>query len=329
MLYCGPLRIILDPVIVEVTLEIDYIPFSKIDAGYWDLEISKSLMNLSYTSYFIKYLEVSYDWVNCSGLVLINDKVCAIFCLFYDKKTDEIVQPVLAPIFTNNLSPELCNEIITFYFSHVLKRSRNLRYILNDYTYQPKNNKEEGTLSYFNLLVDLNLSIDKLWNNLSRSHRRNITKNLDSESTVKIINQYSKEADINFFFELYKKQHLIAAGKFARPTQSYTYMYNLLKMGVGTLFIYESKSSFLSFLYCDHFMQFSRGWSQVTIENIPNGVFPRTFLEWTAVLYYKEKGLSLYHLGTAQNEAKKQEQGFIEFKRRFGPNYVPVFELSF
>lgn len=307
-----------------------FIPYSSLDHSEWDLIVKKDLINLSYLSYFVEYLQLSYDLNNFSGIITLNQEPHVLYTIFKESKTKKILNPVLAPIYIKEIDGQLKKQINNFFTGKVLRRSEPVTYLISDCTTSTNysNSKRKIDFNFYNMIIDLSLSQDNLWQNLSRSHKRNITKSKLSDNKIKVVDYDSSTQEINFFFDLYQKHHVEAAGKLARPEGSYFFMKELIMQKIATLFVFESSNQYLSFLYCDHYAGLARGWSQVTLKNIPERLFPRTLLEWTAILHFKNKGADTYHIGSVKTNENFKEQGFLEFKRRFGPTYIPIVEYE-
>lgn len=309
--------------------------FDKVDKFSWDKHAEFSIANLNFSTYFIDYQLKAFEFSNLSGLILDGGQPTAIVLNYLDNRTGKLHEPMITPIGVTNrflLDEFYCdnhlNQENLIGFGEIL--GEKSRMIYNNWESSEKSLDElkQMDIPGCNLVIDLKKSAEDLWANLSRNHRRNIMKSLDIGQKVIRLDCNSSKKDIEEYFFEYQKYHILVSGKLTRRQVSFDYMKHLITAGVSSLFVAKLAGKSISFLYCDSKSKLSRGWSQVTIPSVGKGIFPRTLLEWTAILHFKSNGFNLYHLGSlnqAEISSTNNLLGFNEFKLRFGPSMRPIY----
>lgn len=312
--------------------------YETIDKKLWDLEVLNRSKNLNLLSHFINYKSITGNLKQVGGIVYSGQELVAIYQLFIDLTTNSVVNPNPAPLISDGID------------DLTLKRAHDLflNSLITEYKidcvgtkiFEIDNWEIEEASSYFigekkligfNMIVPLNQSADAIFSALNRNHKRSIKNSTMQGQKVLIINNSQNSQLIDFYFDAYRKCHYMAAGRQTRSDASFQCMINLIYEGISTLFVTVLNNDPIAFLYCDHTYNLSRGWSQATSIYIPKEIFPRTLLEWTAIKHFRDRGCSLYHLGSYHSEVRKDifpGQGYMEFKRRFGPEHVPIFSVG-
>lgn len=136
-------------------------------------------------------------------------------------------------------------------------------------------------------------------------------------------------SQISQYFADFKLAHFISAGRSTRSDESWEIMKQLLLTSQAKLFLVSLCDKAISYLFCGEYLQSCFGWTQVNIDEYETKYSPRHYLEWNAILYYKEKGFLCYELGdiymTSQafKQPTSKELSISTFKERFGGRLVP------
>lgn len=303
------------------------VPYFEVADSVWDMFAFSQTQNLNYQRYFIDFEKISYG-LEESSIVLLDYTSGKIVMLLIDLKKNNDEKFRTHYIFNS------ADRLFSGDWKILLEKNEiDLPREGNEYScwqYSPLS--IPASVSYFEigkeLVVDLSQQESDLWVNMSRNHRRTIEKSRSQGMAIKIIDKSSSEADQTFFFDKYREAHRAAAKLAARPESSYSYMLRLIREGIGTLYMAHLEGEPVSFLYCDRFQSSSRGWSQVTPLEIKREYFPRTFLEWNAILDQKAHGVISYHLGFDQLKSGDFKQNSINtYKYRFHPSIYSRYSL--
>lgn len=312
-------------------MTLDFCHMDEIEDKLWQSLLLKAKCNLNYEKYFMEYQTISYPLKNLSGIVLSNSYPLALFVVYADSLKRNILPVSLAPIyFTENSNAKLA---LNKFYQEVIQCSKNLEEnVFNNnrsISWLPKMNtrlaEAESDHEIEEFIIDLESSEEILFSRLSRNHKRTIKNSIEMGHQVFQISSESSQSDIDFYFNQYRKMHIQVSGRETRPIESFEFMKKLIYRGVSMLFVSMFQGEPISFLYCDSNREYSRGWSQVSKPNLGTKNFPRTLLEWTAIQTYKAKGRTVYHLGVHEKgsfDSITELQGFVEFKRRFGPTII-------
>ena len=180
-----------------------------------------------------------------------------------------------------------------------------------------------------NFIADLTQPKEILEDRLSKSHAKKIKVSQTKGQTVLAIDSSSNHQLIDLEFEAYKRAHILASGRQTRPDESFNSMRLLIHSGIGVLFVTKLGQQGLSYLYCDTRGKMARGWSQANDKNAEKEHSPRHFLEWSAMLYFKSRGVSFYEIGSRAIPAQfgvdfnEKLVGISDFKERFGASEYP------
>lgn len=185
-------------------------------------------------------------------------------------------------------------------------------------------------------VIDLSISNEKLWENLSYDRKRNIKRTIKKKPSILICSSKSPNDKINHYFEVFQKEHYIAAGFKTRTDKSWEEMKENLKKGEADLFILKNNTDLISFLFCRNYNQTSSSWSQVNLRKYEKEFSPRHLLEWEAIKYYKKNKNLFYDVGPRYLDYcnKKYDNKLIsisDFKEKFGGQSYPCikYELEF
>ena len=290
-----------------------------------------SKYNLNYQSYFINYQMLSNSFQNLSGLVFRNQTPIAMYVVYLDIYKNHISSLTLRPIYftmdqnDRNSASSFYKEFFgnpNLYDQLVLNSKNSMSWVPN------KQSHDQTPIVNHNLtelVIELFEPEKNLISRMSRNHRRTIKYSQGMGQQIIEISSANSSQEISDYFNEYRLLHKLVSKKETRVIASFEFMENLIRIGVGKLFVSLLNQSPIAFLYCDGYRNFARGWSQVTKPDLGPKVFPRTLLEWSAIKSFKREGRSIYHLGTISNELlanNKEIKGFDEFKLRFGPTLV-------
>jgi|688.fasta_scaffold159445_1 hypothetical protein len=312
-------------------MSMKFIPCAEIEELVWNELLKLSQANLNYEKYFIEYQVLSYPLKNLSGIVFSNSSPVALYVKYFDLIQNKLSPQSLTPIFfTNNLQEKIqSNKCYSESFETNLSISQNIPEADKKHSWMPNKNIQNYDSKISDksseLIIELDSPEELLFANLSRNHKRTIKSSIAKGQKILSIDANVSRDEISFYFNAYKNEHQLVAGRETRPKASFDYMEQLISLGISKLFVNVFEESAISFLYCDSSREYARGWSQVTKANLKKGLFPRTLLEWTAIRTYKLDGKSVYHLGSIRNKASDFEfknLGFDEFKLRFNPTIL-------
>jgi len=172
------------------------------------------------------------------------------------------------------------------------------------------------------IVMDLGLTDEELNKGMTREQRKHLYQSQRAGLTVREFRGESPE--LNQVHDLYRLAHLESAGMLTRPGRSFDYMAEAAKNGQACLFAAFVNDTPISFLYCGEYGNLAFGWSQVNVEEYEKEFSPRHFLEWSAILAYKERGFTHYELGARwygpqiYKIPSPKELSIAAFKERFG-----------
>ena len=307
----------------------------------WDQICDDFSTTLNHYSYFLDYLEISFNSKNCSYVVLVNGEPVVLVPFFepFDSNLGpELIlngEPYSSPVLVCNLDNDDKIEIlriIRLNCERVFQKwNQKTKYVSSAWSILES---EKGTYALdllesletaetirMDLLVDLSVGADTLINSMSRSHFRTYNRSIKSGHSVIAVDHKATPKQIEEYFSSYQMAHFVAAGRATRPQSSFDFMKELILLGRGVLFVCRSSNRNLSYLFCDYNDTFSRGWSQANSDHLQPGEFPRVITELNAMLYFMQKGVQVYHLGIQEITLNPTNdlEGILEFKRRFHP----------
>jgi hypothetical protein len=320
-----------------MSMKFRFYHFDELDESTWNSTLMDTNCNLNYYSYFIKYQTLSYAIKNNSGLVYLDSRLVAIFVTYSQLLSNEYSPLSLQPVyFTLDLKDKY--EVDKFYQlqigikrlfqEYVLRNHKPVSWLPSDFEQKTVTQKNDKVRE---LVINLRNSEESLFSRLSRNHKRTIKSSLEMGMRIKTVSSLSSELEISNYFHEYKRLHTFVAGKQTRPDASFEFMQELITRGISRLFVSILNEKNISFLYCDSYGIYARGWSQVTRPNLQKKCFPRTLLEWNAILLFKEENRLAYHLGTITSELKfagDKMSGFDDYKRRFHPSEISSYDSS-
>ena len=181
------------------------------------------------------------------------------------------------------------------------------------------------------IILNLENSIEAMWDNLSKTLKKNIKKSDKEKLTIQTLSLKNNKETILNKMKTFKKTHYDLWGKQTRPTSSWESMSNSIIDGEALLFILLRDKKEISFLYCGIHKKFCYGWSQANLKKYEKEFSVRHFLEWSVIKYLKENKYLYYELGERYYEYKgfkptKKYLSISDFKEKFnGPFYPKIF----
>jgi lipid II:glycine glycyltransferase (peptidoglycan interpeptide bridge formation enzyme) len=181
-------------------------------------------------------------------------------------------------------------------------------------------------MNYFTTTIDLNQSIDVIWNKIKRQHKRSIQRAKKNNITVTRSENY-KEFHQRYkrFLKLHKYADLSGI---SIPSSKFMQKY-------GTLFIAESQGEILAgnlFFHDDlnalhafgEYQKFGNNRNKNKLISDAN-----CYMQWEAMQYFKNMGLINYDLGGLMSDemsTNPQKQGLNYYKLRFGGHIKSRYE---
>lgn len=329
--------------------------FKDITRTEWDDLVSK-IPNASFLHswFWINYVSKFPNIIENYSFILFDSNknllaVCP-FAVSYNSENDsnEISfsgNPCGTPalvIMKPNVNRKVLDEIFTIFEKYVQLHKvekinlvwdpQTINFCLND---KPHENhfellRYQLSCSVQNMqLLNLNISEQELFDNVSKYHRRHIRQTEKKGVKITIINNETEKDLLIKNFNEFQKAHFISAGKLTRPQNTWDAMLTSIEIGNATLFVANVNDMSISYLFCGHFERSAFGWSQVNIEEYELEYSPRHLLEWNAIIYYKNIGIKIYELGyrffgkQVYYLPSDKEISISIFKERFGSSLFP------
>ena len=263
-------------------------------------------------------------------------------------------EPCHLPTINFNIKTKLKRKLFTFIYTEIFKIFQKEKVKYADFQFYPifykKNLDTKNKLiidykdsfhiiKFFNLkivnintnIIDLSSELDELESNLNKEFRKEFKKEFYEKIKILVINKNNYDINqIEKYFNLFKKLHIMAANRLTRPHKSWDQMLLLLKKGNTSLFVAEYDNRFISGLYCNQFHGLAAPWSQANSnKKILKKYSIRHFLEWYAIKYYHSLKYKYYEVGQTyffdkywrKTTAKHKDIG--KLKVRFGGDFYP------
>tara|TARA_B100000029_G_C17571966_1_gene956904 strand:+ start:908 stop:1987 length:1080 start_codon:yes stop_codon:yes gene_type:complete len=250
----------------------------------------------------------------------------------------------ISPATANELSAKGRRAILRLLFDHIDSLAINnnvermsLRCSPLSPSYSISNAPQSNWLMRYNLMdVSLNTQVIDLGDdldNIRRSMRRDIRKQIDNASrslTVKIFNNENITHDI---FEQYRALHCLASGRVTRPASTFEMMYSWIKMGFAVLFGAVLDDEYVGFFFVTTYKSGAYNGSSCRDPNhhkIPIG----HFLRWEIARWLKEQDFEYYEIGIQQYNwllhdfPSQKEINISEAKRGLGGLTIPLFQAE-
>jgi len=208
----------------------------------------------------------------------------------------------------------------------VIIKNKKILLSSEDQFYQIKFSKEFFT--HNTVILNLESSVEKIWNNLSKTLRKSIKKSDKENLSFKVLNLKNNKETILNKMKIFKKFHYDLYEKQTRPNSSWNSMFNSVIDGEALLFSVLKDQNEISFLYCGVFGKFCFGWSQANAKKFEKNLSIRHFLEWSVIKYLKKNNYLYYELGERYYEYKgfkpsKKYLTISDFKEKFNGSFYP------
>jgi serine/alanine adding enzyme len=221
------------------------------------------------------------------------------------------------PIFNDDedvLSAILSEYNRIFKSKVVYTQIRNL-YDVDNYNRIFEENKF-SRIGHLNYLIDLNNSIDAIWDNVNSKRKNEIRKGIKEGITVREISYASELSQAYLVLELiYKKAKL--------PLPEYDYFYNARNIADGDKIFrvlggyYENNLIGVMFLLCFNGRVYN--WYAASNPDYYKK-YPNDVITWEAIKWASENGFKIFDFGGAGNPSK--EYGVREYKKKYGGEEV-------
>jgi len=177
------------------------------------------------------------------------------------------------------------------------------------------------------IIIDLKNKESEIWDNFSKSHKKNIKKVEKKGLKFTILSKENSKNEISKKIENFKKTHFLTWGKQTRPNANWECMVNSIIDGEAILFTVLLNKKEISYLYCGTYKKFCYGWSQANLKEFEKEFMPRHFLEWSVIKYLKKKKYSFYEIGERYYECNFEAPlkffSISDFKEKFGGSFYP------
>ncbi|MBF0522445.1 MAG: GNAT family N-acetyltransferase [Candidatus Omnitrophica bacterium] len=337
-------------------MEFKIIPFKEVDRQTWDgwcLENEQTSYYHSWywITYCLKFPRIKEDHT-FALLHLETRKViglCPLAVSFNERKNYNELSysgiPLGSPA-VMHLRPSLRRKVMKVIFSRIgeLVKVHNVKFIqmathsLNRSACSGEELSHRysfefaryGMLPFVNntSVIDLHEPEEKLLENISKYHRRNIHRASAAGITIKVFNKATNLDELKDLFYRYEDLHIQVAGRITRPQETWDVMFEAAQEGFATLFVAFKDGQAISYLYCGEFHRMAFGWSQANVEDYEE-FSPRHLLEWEAIRYYKNAGFRFYELGEIYYHPQflyvptDKEKSISTFKERCGGFLLP------
>jgi len=172
-------------------------------------------------------------------------------------------------------------------------------------------------------IVDLRRDLDALWNGLEGRARTTIRKAINSGVKVR---QASRETDLDIYYDLHRETYL-RTGARPHPKTYFAAIWNhFVNHGIAQFFFAELGGSVVA---AENFSIYKSAvcyWTGAASEKGLK-VGANSLLQWTAMQWMVERGLSWYEVGEAFPNIKDGKlKGLNDFKKSFGGNLYPFYK---
>jgi len=307
------------------------IKISQFGKSNWDRFSAIYSPSLNYSSFYLDYLTITYDVVNLSQVVLINETPVGLVPVFLQVSnllSSGSLPPAPVPyrIPIAESAKFEWSKLNTLLVGHSFEKSS----WITDWSGIFPHARQ--SLEFSNLVLNLKEFDELKYQSISRNHKRTILKSISMGQVTLIIDSSSTKEDQDYYFSQYRSAHQVAAGRQTRNNQSFNHMLEGIRNGNAKLFVALNERRLLSFLYCDFNRQFARGWSQANRSDLQPGEFPRAQLEFDAIVHFKKMGINAYHIGTRvldPSNLTEKEKNINEFKLKFHPTEIKASMIKF
>tara|TARA_B100001996_G_scaffold172043_1_gene131265 strand:- start:782 stop:1801 length:1020 start_codon:yes stop_codon:yes gene_type:complete len=328
------------------------IKFQELDKKRWNDNLSSMSGNLHYATWQIIEYFSEFEKVENLSFSLFEGKKClAMIPLGVTKSEDGkntlsfgnsyCTSPVVNKNLSNYEARKLQTNIRLFVEETGKKNCANFYKLRSHPVYFEQNKPLISSANQFyqlkwaeeffvhnTIIIDLNYSLDSIWNDFSKYHKKNIKKISNKNLKFNVLNKKSKKTLIDEQFKKFKNAHFRSAKRMTRSNSSWSKMKDMILNGESILFYMTHKNVEISYLYCGTYKKFSWGWTQVNLDEFEKEFMPRHILEWLTIKYFKKQKYKFYEIGERYFSYKnfkptEKEESISEFKEKFGGKVYP------
>lgn len=186
-----------------------------------------------------------------------------------------------------------------------------------------------GYIDYSGLtqMIDLQKSTVQLYSDIRKGHKSNIKQGERFDIRI-----YDKDSITQNEINIYRQVYEYDAGKVTRNSEMTHHYYQFIKQGKGVLGIAYNNGLPIGVIIATFYKDTAYYSSYAEKTDCTDGIPPGHILQWSLMLYLKEKGIRFYETGE-QEYGKTNHSDFDEkavnislFKRGFGGYTVPHFK---
>lgn len=339
-------------------MNVKIVPFSESTSEDWDFMVSQTIEASFYHSWhYLRYLQEFSNVDNKSfAMCDTSGALIAIVPIGITISEGQVSMsfsgtPCGAPAFIS-MPPSLRRKRFDLVMEYVLAIAKTHNISRADFLYHPVHTglfqqirfplgqsfelQKYGCLYQVQstVVIDLQLSDQKLWSNLSKYRRRSISQSLKKGLKFRVYNNLYNIELIADVMNDFQQAHFKSAGRVTRSQGTWDAMTSAILDGHASLFVIFLESQPISYLLCGHFDSMAWGWSQVNIEKYERLYSPRHLLEWEAICYFKQHSLMFYEVGDRYYgpqflcHPSPKEIDIGEFKERYGGVLLPKITWS-
>lgn len=311
---------------------------------YWDRLCESSLINPTYSSYFLPYYLKYFkdnEYEDLRHLALIdNNPVLGLAMVrrtnqsldlsYFEMPIKLIINPEANDTILRLADDSLLMKVIDLGIGKEINQS-NSKFIYS----------ETSTLNHvskigkfflkssskvkinFEQFIDLNLEYESIYSNFSKSVKSAIRQKVKNSLELKIINQYSGRDSILSTFESLRMLHLLAAGMITRSDESWNEQVNQVILGNAFLTVLFQNSNVLGAAL--FFLSKSSAYYALSAKDQISDISISHLLVSEGIFYAKKLDLHRLYLGpqfTNKIEVVDSKIESIEkFKSFFGGDY--------
>ena len=172
-------------------------------------------------------------------------------------------------------------------------------------------------------VVDLRRDIDDLWNGLKGRARTTIRKAINSGVKVR---QASRETDLDIYYDLHRETYLRTGARPHPKTYFAAIWNNFVNQGIAQFFFAELGGSVVAAENFSIYKSAAYYWTGAASDKGLK-VGANSLLQWTAIQWMVERGLSWYEVGEAFPNVKEGKlKGLNDFKKSFGGSLYPYYK---
>lgn len=276
---------------------------------------------VEYTSGYLNWANHAYNdkdnMFDSSYEIFLDNKKIGIWPLFYDQSLQKIYlarQSILPPLINHqNSVVEYINSLVS-----ILQKEYNQAVLESTIELNDFDNITTSNLNLKCLYVDLNLTIDEIFQNF-RSSYRNIIKKNEENKEFSIVNLTEVNEDR---IKKFRNQHIVASGKETRTLENWKIMFDSLNNNEGFVSIiidqYEQEQGFAFINISNKSAIYSTGVYNRDLQK--KGVPLAHICQWEVIKYLKQNtNVTKYYMDfiNSSNKIDKKKEAISFFKSGF------------